>query len=261
MSDQETRPALLVVAGQDPSGAGLDADREATSDLALDFLPVVTAQTEQDARAVRSIGARNPRVWLLEAFACVLRDLGAAKFGLLPGAEHVVAARDLVRALRERHGEHFPIVVDPVIAASSGGRFLAADGVSALKRELLPARVILTPNLAELAELTHTDAHALARSLDARLKAARELLTLGPHAVLVKGGHGHEDPVRDLVARADGRYLWLSHPRVIGGKIRGSGCRYASRLAAHLALGFTLEQAAEEAATHVATRIAEGARG
>lgn len=62
--------------------------------------------------------------------------------------------------------------------------------------------------------------------------------------------------MRDLVARADGRFQWHLHPRVKGGKIRGSGCRYASRLAARLGQGWTLETAAEEAATYVATRIA-----
>lgn len=251
-----TKPILLVVAGHDPSGAGVDADRDAARGLDVELATVVTANTDQDARGVRSIGARDPRTWTREAFTFVLRELGAAKLGLLPGAEHVRAARDLARALRERHGASFPIVVDPVIAASSGGRFLDRDGVAALKRELLPEHVVLTPNLAELAELANLDARELERSLDLRLRGARELLSLGASAVLVKGGHGREDPVRDLVARADGRFEWLLHPRVAGGKVRGSGCRYATRVAAHSALGTPLETAAELAARHVTELVA-----
>lgn len=252
----ELHPLLLVVAGHDPSGAGIDADRDAARELPFEFAGVITADTQQDASGVRSIGARAPRRWLLEAFTHVLRDVRAVKFGLLPGAEHVRAACDLVRALRERHGAELPVVVDPVLAASSGGRFLDADGVRALKRELLPLRVVLTPNLDELAELTGRDGRELVRALEPRLAAARDLLALGAAAVIAKGGHGAEDPVRDLVARADGRFQWHLHPRVKGGKIRGSGCRYASRLAARLGQGWTLETAAEEAATYVATRIA-----
>ncbi|MBI5364129.1 MAG: bifunctional hydroxymethylpyrimidine kinase/phosphomethylpyrimidine kinase [Planctomycetes bacterium] len=254
----ELHPLLLVVAGHDPSGAGIDADRDAAQELPFEFAGVVTANTEQDAGGVRAIGARPARKWLLEAFAFVLGDVRAVKFGLLPGAEHVLAALDLVRALRERHGADFPVVVDPVLAASSGGRFLDADAVKTLKRELLPARVVLTPNLDELAELTARDPRELARALEPRLAAARDLCALGAAAVIAKGGHGGEDPVRDLVVRADGRYQWLLHPRVKGGKIRGSGCRYSTRLAARLGQGWTLETAAEEAARHVATRIAAG---
>lgn len=137
---------------------------------------------------------RAPRRWLLEAFTHVLRDVRAVKFGLLPGAEHVRAACDLVRALRERHGAELPVVVDPVLAASSGGRFLDADGVRALKRELLPLRVVLTPNLDELAELTGRDGRELVRALEPRLAAARDLLALGAAAVIAKGGMGRRTP-------------------------------------------------------------------
>jgi hydroxymethylpyrimidine/phosphomethylpyrimidine kinase len=105
----------------------------------------------------------------------------------------------------------------------------------------------------------------LESSCAARLEAARMLLALGAAGVVIKGGHGSENPVRDLVAKADGSYRWLEHPRSKGPGIRGSGCRFASRLAAALALGRTLEEAAEEAGGFVAGEIeraaGRGARG
>src|SRR5437867_924315 len=173
---QPATPArLLIVAGHEPSGgAGIDADREAVEDPGLeretaggpelDPAFVVTAWTDQDDRAVRSIGARDPREWLAEALA---------------------------------------IAREPIAAVTPG--------------------------------------------LPARLEAARILLALGAAAVVIKGGHGEEDPVRDLVARPGGRHAWIERARVRGGGIRGSGCRFASRLAALLALGKPLEASAEEA--------------
>lgn len=255
-SPQQPRARILIIAGHDPSGgAGVDADRESVSDLDIETVCVVTAFTDQDQNTVRSIGPRPPREWLREAFMHVLGELGAVKFGLLPGADHVFAARDLVRALRERHGRELPIVVDPVLSASSGARFLDREGAAVMRHELLSEGVIVTPNLPEAAELANLSLHELRSSLDARHKAAKQILASGARAVIVKGGHGSEDPVRDLVAIADGRFLWHTHPRIAGGKIRGSGCRFATRLAASMALGATLEAAAEAAGLHVAARI------
>src|SRR5678810_1206557 len=92
------RTRLLIVSGRDPSGAGIDADLSAASDPWIEAIPIVTAETDQDARAGRSIGACDPRVWLSEALEAARRrgsagDCGidAIKFGLLPGSDHVRA--------------------------------------------------------------------------------------------------------------------------------------------------------------------------
>jgi hydroxymethylpyrimidine/phosphomethylpyrimidine kinase len=260
---QHDRRRLLIVAGHDPSGAGIDADLSALRGLDVEPLPVVTARTDQDERSVRSIGARDPREWRSEALESARDGVDAVKFGLLPGAEHVRAARELLRELRKLAGADLPAVVDPVIRASSGGRFLDADAVEALRGELAAEAVVLTPNLSEAAELSCEPLEALEASFSARIEAARILLALGAAAVVIKGGHGREDPVRDLVARADGACAWLERPRLRGGGIRGSGCRFATHLAAGLALGRPIEEAAEEAGKFVATEIARalGAAG
>jgi len=250
---------VLIVGGRDPSGAGIDADLAALEGLAVEGLAVETARTDQDASSVRSIGARAPGVWKAEALSQARVGIAAIKFGLLPGSEHVLAARDLLRKLREIAGQEIPAVVDPVIRASSGGLFLDARAVEAVLRELTRESVILTPNLAEAAELTGIGFEEIAESFDARRTAAQVLLDAGARAVLVKGGHGSEDPVRDLVATREGRVTWISRPRVRGGSIRGSGCRFASRMAAELALGGSLVAAAEEAGGFVAGEIERAA--
>jgi hydroxymethylpyrimidine/phosphomethylpyrimidine kinase len=96
--------------------------------------------------------------------------------------------------------------------------------------------------------------------MHARLDAAEMLIGLGARAVIVKGGHGTEDPVRDLVLERDRPPALVEHARIAGGKIRGSGCRYATRVAARLAQSWTLEDAARDAAAHVSAAIAAARR-
>lgn len=243
------RPRVLVVAGRDSSrGAGVDADRDALADLAVDATYVVTADTDQDDAGVRAVGARDPERWLAEASDAL--PVAAVKFGLLPGVAALRAAARLV----ERCGG-VPIVVDPVVASSSGFEFLDAAARAILLEELLPAGVILTPNVPELAALTACPPAALARDVEARAAAAAELLARGAAAVVVKGGHGGEDPVVDLVLAPAAAPVRLEHPRLAGARLRGTGCRFASALAARLALGDPVPAAARAAAELVLRRL------
>jgi hydroxymethylpyrimidine/phosphomethylpyrimidine kinase len=188
--------------------------------------------------------------------------IAAVKIGLLPGFEHVHAASRLVVRLRALHGETFPIVVDPVMSSSSGTKFMDGAAIAALRRTLVPRGIVLTPNVDELAALCRASAEELAREPASRAREASKLLAEGARAVIVKGGHCIEDPVRDLVAVAGGRMTWLEHARVSGGKIRGSGCRFATRVAARLALGSEIEAAAKDAGEYVSRLIrASAVRG
>ncbi len=251
---------VLVVAGFDPSGAGIDADRDALDAAGVTCDVVVTARTDQDDSGVRSIGARAPDTWGTEAEACVRDGVGAIKFGLLPGTEHVLRAARLVVLARRRLGPDLPVVLDPVIAASSAARFLDARAVEALRGELLGLDIVVTPNLGEAAELAGTSADELTTDLTVRVEVARLLLGLGARAVVLKGGHGGEDPVRDLVLASGSRPVWLAHPRLHGGALRGSGCRFAAHLAGSLARGRPLAEAAQAAGEFVASRIAGAAQ-
>ena len=268
-------PALLVIAGHDPSSgpsgyAGLRADAEAAADAALHrrrggaplrVRKVVTAWTDQNQDGVRSLGAREPTEWLEEARSEAEQaqgagGLGAIKTGLLPSAAHVRALVDLLRPLRLGN-PRLPVVVDPVLNSSSGAEFLDSLGQAVLLSELLPLGVILTPNLPEAATLAAFDPRpeSTDRSRPIRLRQARTLLARGARAVVLKGGHGGEDPLLNLVATASGGITWLGHPRQPG-TLRGTGCRFASALAAGLALELPLTQAATLAAARVAARFA-----
>lgn len=248
---------MLVLAGRDSvGGAGIDADRAGVEGLAIDLHCVVTAETQQDDRSVRSIGARSAAAWLAEALHIASEGIDALKFGLLPGDDHIAAAAELIEFVRRR--APCPVVVDPVISASSGSRFLAASGVAALRSSLCTRPVVVSPNVLEAAELTGLSVDELAGSPVARLQAAGELLDLGAQAVVLKGGHALDDPATDLVLARGSSPVWLAHPRIPGGKIRGSGCRFATRMAAELALGRDLVAAAKFAGDHVLTAIRGG---
>src|SRR5437773_2218931 len=105
-------PRLLIIAGHDSSKcAGVDADRESVRDLSIEPLVVVTAFTIQDEHGVHGIEAREPGDWEDEALELASGGVSGVKFGLLPGAEHVQFAADLVSKLRARWSARLPVVV------------------------------------------------------------------------------------------------------------------------------------------------------
>ena len=253
-------PLILVVAGHDPShGAGIDADREALAGEGAAILPVLTAHTDQDGRSFRRLGARPAADWLEEACAALEKRPAAIKFGVLPGRAHLRAAAELVAIARARLGAGLPIVIDPVLGSSTGGRFVDDEGVREYGAALLPLGVVWTPNLPEAAELRGCAAQPLAVDLAERLRWACAWVEAGAAGVVLKGGHGSEDPVMDLVVdRREGPY-WHAHPRLPGAKLRGSGCRYASTLAVGLARQEGLVEAAGRASRRLAEALAASA--
>ncbi len=241
---------VLVVAGSDSSGgAGVDADRHALEAAEVPGQFLVTAWTRQDEDGLRELGAVESSVWLDEAAAVIEGGVGAVKFGLLPGPAAVAAAGQLAATLDAK----LPVVLDPVLGTSSGTRFHDERGVRCLLQELLPLGLVWTPNLPELAELTGVPAAGLAADPGAREEAGHVLLHEGARAVVIKGGHGEEDPICDLLVRPGTPALALERPRIPGASIRGSGCRFASFLAAKLARGADLPDAARQAGEFVAS--------
>jgi hydroxymethylpyrimidine/phosphomethylpyrimidine kinase len=221
-------PAVLVLAGLDPSGgAGLLADAEAVRAMGGRPLCVATALTVQTARAARRYESVSPS--LIEESARALleeEDVRAIKIGMVGNAANASAIRKLLPP-------GLPVVVDPVLRASSGAPLFDGPPGALLQ---LARGAILTPNLPE-AELL------LEGPADASLLLAR-----GPSAVLLKGGHAEGDPV-DILATPEGTTRFQS-PRIDSHR-RGTGCRLASALAACLANGSSLQEAVIAAREYV----------
>ncbi|WP_242345294.1 bifunctional hydroxymethylpyrimidine kinase/phosphomethylpyrimidine kinase [Anaeromyxobacter terrae] len=228
-------PRVLVVAGLDPSGGGgLLADVEAIRAVGAEGWAVATALTAQGPGGARGFEPASPGILLAQIDALVLgaERPRAVKTGMLAGA---TLARTLAIRLGERPLEKVPLVVDPVLAASSGASLFDAEGQQpgeALAPLLARARLV-TPNLPELAALTGLDVS----TDDAAVRAAR---ALPARAVLVKGGHRAGAPLDLLVTRGG---VTRIAGRRRGGTARGTGCRLASTIAALLARGASLEEA------------------
>jgi hydroxymethylpyrimidine/phosphomethylpyrimidine kinase len=236
--------AVLVIGGTDSSGgAGLARDLATLSQLgtrAACAVTAVTAQSNHAVTAVHVIPADLVRSQIAAALASCA--VGTVKIGMLATRATVEAVADSLPS-RER----VPLVLDPVLAASSGAALLDPAGRSALRELLLKRTTILTPNIPEAAALLERPAP----QDDAELVSlGRALLALGPEAVLIKGGHATGPEATDLLLQPDGPPQLLSGLR-LSAALRGSGCALASAIAAALAAGCDVREACSRGKRHV----------
>ncbi len=247
-------PIALTIAGSDSSGgAGIQADLKTFTVLGVYGASVLTALTAQNTRGVTAIHAVPP-AFVGQQIDAVAGDLkiDATKTGMLYDRATVLAVAEGIR----RHALH-PLVVDPVMVATSGDALLDRDAVEALRRELLPLADLITPNLAEAARLLERPPAADEAEMVAQATA---LLALGPQAVLIKGGHAEGGDAVDILVGRDGVPLRLVLPRVATANTHGTGCTLSAAIAAHLAGGMSLPAAATEAKrfVHAALEAAAG---
>jgi hydroxymethylpyrimidine/phosphomethylpyrimidine kinase len=149
-----------------------------------------------------------------------------------------------------------PIVLDPVMVATSGDLLLRSSAIAALKSILLPRATIITPNLHEAAALTGLP---LAKNEQEMEQQARQLHQAGVKAVLIKGGHGAGAESVDLLVTTAGLSRYAT-PRIDTPNVHGTGCTLSSAIAAGLAKGFSLEAACGEAKTYITSAIAASYR-
>jgi len=242
----------LSIAGSDSSGgAGIEADLKTFSALGVYGACVVTALTAQNTKgvsAIQAVAADLVAAQLDAVFSDL--DIGAVKIGMLANAAVVEA----VAAGLPRHNAR-NVVLDPIMAASSGAELLRADAIEALRLLVRQARVF-TPNLFEAAALLEVP---MAKDEEEMQAQARELLTLGADAVLIKGGHGGGVESVDLLVDGDGATR-LAAPRIATRNTHGTGCTLASAIAAGLAKGLLLSDAVAEAKAYVTAAIAAADR-
>jgi hydroxymethylpyrimidine/phosphomethylpyrimidine kinase len=242
---------VLIVAGSDPSGgAGVQADIKTVTALGGYAATAITALTVQSTLGVFDILPMAPD-FVRAQLEAILGDIGAdcVKTGMLHDAEIIAAVADRLETVDR------PLVVDPVMLATSGTPLLDAPGVAALKRRLISRATVLTPNLPEAEAL-------LGRAitdLDAMTDAATELRALGAKVVVLKGGHLKGSVVRDVVVDGATSYV-LESPRIATRHTHGTGCTLASAIATGIAQGMTMREAIERAHDYVhrAIRSAPG---
>lgn len=235
-------PRVLTIAGSDSGGgAGIQADLKTVAALGGHGMSAITALTAQNSVGVHAIHAAPPE-FLAQQIDAVLSDIGAdaIKIGMLHDEPTVAVVAE---ALRRHPG--LPVVLDPVMVATSGHTLITPPTVQALRERLFGLCTVLTPNLDELGLLVGERI----TTLDAALQAAQTLIAQGARSVLVKGGHLSGDTLTDTLVDASGVRWQRSAPRLHSRNLHGTGCSLSSAIATHLARGADLV-AAVDAAHH-----------
>lgn len=238
-------PIALTIAGSDSSGgAGIQADLKTFSALGVYGASVITALTAQNTRGVRAIHLVSGD-FIASQLDAVLDDLDvkAIKIGMVGGTDAARAIADRLDGLKG-----IPIVLDPVMIATSGDPLLEAGAEVIVRERLVPLADLITPNLEEAARLLG-DASAAADE-DEMADQAKRLLALGCKAVLLKGGHGRGAEAVDILWDGE-MQTRLSSPRVVTSNTHGTGCTLASAIAAELAKGLPLEEACTTAKAYL----------
>ena len=246
-----SRPAILTIAGSDSSaGAGLQADLRTLAAHGVHGATAVTAVTAQNTRSVVAVDPVSPAMVTAQIRA-VFDDyeIGAVKTGMLATAPIVEA---VCEALEARPAP--PLVVDPVIAATSGRRLLDEDAVALVRDRLLRRARVVTPNRFEAEVL----AEQPVASLDDARRAAARIRARGAAAVIVTGGHFDTDESVDVLDDG-GVVVELRGPRIVSRHTHGTGCTFSAAIAAGLAAGLPLAEAAARAKRYVEGAIRNAA--
>jgi len=240
-------PRCLTIATSDSGGgAGIQADLKTFARLGCHGTSALVALTAQNTVAVTAVHELPP-AFIRAQLEAVFDDIGvdAAKTGMLWSG----AVIETVAGFLAEHP--VPLVLDPVLVASSGARLLQEDAVDVLVRRLFPLATVVTPNLMEACALT-----GVSYAEDADRRALAEgLHRLGAPAVIVTGGHGEE--AVDWLYDGE-RHLPIPIERYGAEATHGAGCTHSAAVAAFLAQGAPLEEAAVEAARIATDAVRSG---
>ena len=207
----------LSIAGLDPSGgAGIQADLKSFSAQGVYDMAVITALTAQNTTGVSQIHKPSPD-FVAEQIRMLAADvrIDAIKIGMIADAVIAKAVAEEVGALSD-----VQIILDPVMIAKGGAPLLAEEAMSCLCEELVPLADILTPNLPEAAALLN---EKIAQNKDEMFQQAKELLTLGPRAIYLKGGH-FDGPYSPDLFMSNTEMRWFEATRLQTKNTHGTGC-------------------------------------
>jgi hydroxymethylpyrimidine/phosphomethylpyrimidine kinase len=252
MRARQSVTALTIAGSDSGGGAGIQADLKVFHALGVHGTTAITCLTCQNPCEVRAVQAARPGI-VRQQIEAVLDELppAAIKTGMLYSAAIIRVVARLFEANRRT-----PLIVDPVMVATSGARLLQPSAIRVLESALLPLATLVTPNLDEAAILA---GQSLSTPEDLR-QAARVIRKRFGCAVLVKGGH-----LRGLREAVDifwdgATELLLTAPFIRGVPTHGTGCTYSAAIAAFVARGLTLREAVNAAKIHITHAIAGSRR-
>ncbi|MBU3874449.1 bifunctional hydroxymethylpyrimidine kinase/phosphomethylpyrimidine kinase [Faecalicatena sp. AGMB00832] len=239
------RTALSIAGSDSSGGAGIQADLKTMTMNGVFAMSALTALTAQNTTGVTAVMEVTPQ-FLQNQIDAVFEDIrpDAVKIGM-------VASSELIRTIaqRLRAYEAANIVVDPVMAATSGARLIKEEAIETLKEELLPLATVVTPNIPEAEILSGETIH----NEDGMVAAAIKISEMYHCAVLCKGGHSVND-ANDLLY-VDGKARWFTGRRIATSNTHGTGCTLSSAIASNLAKGFDLETSVQRAKDYISRAL------
>ena len=260
ISSASTR-TLLAIAGHDPSsGAGITADLQTFAAHRLFGTSAITALTVQSTLGVGEIRPTDP-AFLRRALDHLVADLPPAgiKIGMLGSSEIAASVAGFLANLRSAEGKSAtgnqpasatPIVLDPILRASSGADLLPTGAIEILHHQLLPNVTWITPNWSELSALTSQPVETLAQA-----EAGTELLAARhPHLHIVATAGDQAQPI-DLLRLPSGDFHRFAGEHLDSTSTHGTGCAFSSALLCHLVLRDTPTEAVRGAKHFVTEAI------
>jgi hydroxymethylpyrimidine/phosphomethylpyrimidine kinase len=250
VTKQRSFPIALTIAGSDSGGgAGIQADLKTFAALGVHGTSVITCVTAQNPAAVLGVQAASPTI-VRQQLAAVFAELRpqAAKTGMLYSAALIREVAWFFGTMRNPP----PLIVDPVMIATSGARLLKPNAIEALRNDLLPLADLITPNVPEAEALTGfpirepEDLRTVARLLQRRYRCA----------VLLKGGHLADSRQAIDIYYDRKNELLLSAPFLGGVSTHGTGCTYSAATTAWCARGLPLPEAVQRAKEFITQAIA-----
>lgn len=236
----------LTIAGSDCSGgAGIQADIKTMTMNGVYAMSAITALTAQNTTGVRAIEESTPD-FLKQQLDAIFEDIfpDAVKIGMVSSCELIHVIADRLRYYKAAN-----IVLDPVMAATSGSSLMKTDAVQTLIDELLPIATLVTPNIPEAEILS--DLSIVSRE-DIQ-KAAEKIGSTYNCSVLLKGGHSISDA--DDLLYQNGTLQWFEGRRIDNPNTHGTGCTLSSAIASNLAKGFSLEESVQRAKDYISAAL------
>lgn len=244
-----TKIALTIAGSDSGGGAGIQADLKTFSALGVFGASVITALTAQNTRGVRAVEDVSPHM-IAAQFDAICDDMGVG--GVKVGMASRIETIEVIADGLKRHG--IRPVLDPVMVATSGDRLLRADAIEALRTQLVPLAVLVTPNLPEAALLSDSSPAGTEKEM---LAQAEAILRSGAGAVLLKGGHGMGANSTDILF--DGNDVQrFTAPRIRTANTHGTGCTLSAAITAGLTQSLSLAEAVGQAKDYLQGALQAG---